>query len=182
MKMDIRTRYTKNIIKEVFCNLLKKNPLSRVTVTKICNNAEINRSTFYKYYTDPYDLMQQLEDETLEDLSILAESANNKSIENILYLILSEILEKREYFHCLFYKQDTHSFNEKLLLLCCSIAYPQINIRKRFPSLKEQEWFYYFMIQGSSYILDKWIYDGMQDNISQIAGFMGKIHHELMMD
>lgn len=180
MKMDARIIYTKNMIKETFLNLLDKAPPDKITVTKICENAEINRSTFYKYYTDPYDLMQQLEDETLEKLHTLAENSNTKSMEHILLLILNEIQANKKYYYRLFYRQDIHVFHEKLILMCCQVINPQISTRKRFSSLKEQEWFYYFIIQGCSYILDCWIRDGMPDDISRVAGFIGKMYDELM--
>ena len=31
----------------------------------ICNGAEVNRSTFYLYYTEPNDILMELEDESI---------------------------------------------------------------------------------------------------------------------
>lgn len=46
------------MIRESFIQLLKEQPVSKITVTKICEMAEINRATFYKYYNDAFDLLQ----------------------------------------------------------------------------------------------------------------------------
>ena len=68
MGIDARTRYTKMMIRESFIQLLKEQPVSKITVTKICEIAEINRATFYKYYEDAFDLLQKLEQELLEEI------------------------------------------------------------------------------------------------------------------
>lgn len=39
-----------------------------MTVTDIITASQINRSTFYAYYLDKYDLLDQLENQTLADL------------------------------------------------------------------------------------------------------------------
>ncbi len=66
-----RVRYTKNSLKESLITLLKHKPLSRITVKELCEEAEINRTTFYRYYADPYDLLSQLSDEFLDGVANL---------------------------------------------------------------------------------------------------------------
>ena len=46
-KQDRRTRYTRQTIKDTFLELLKQKSFTKITVTEICKNAEINRGTFY---------------------------------------------------------------------------------------------------------------------------------------
>ena len=57
MKTDARVRYTKMVIKQCFFRLIRQKSISKITVKEICEFAQINRSTFYKYYADPYDLL-----------------------------------------------------------------------------------------------------------------------------
>ena len=45
-KQDRRTRYTRQTIKDTFLELLKQKSFTKITVTEICKNAEINRGTF----------------------------------------------------------------------------------------------------------------------------------------
>ena len=60
--MDVRVKLTNLMIREAFFSILKQKPLSKVTVKEICTAAGVNRSTFYKYYKDTYDLLEQIED------------------------------------------------------------------------------------------------------------------------
>lgn len=49
IKGNRRTLYTKKIIKESLIELLQTNDIHQITVTNICNKADINRGTFYSY-------------------------------------------------------------------------------------------------------------------------------------
>lgn len=41
--------------------LMNKTPFEKITVRLICENAGVNRSTFYAHYTDIYDMIEQME-------------------------------------------------------------------------------------------------------------------------
>ncbi len=68
IKGNRRTLYTKKIIKESLIELLQTNDIHQITVTNICNKADINRGTFYSYYKDAFDLLQSIEEESLIEL------------------------------------------------------------------------------------------------------------------
>ena len=60
-KIDRRTKYTLTTIKDSMLKLMEKKDISKITVTELCNLADINRATFYKYYVDIYDLIEKIE-------------------------------------------------------------------------------------------------------------------------
>ena len=62
---DQRTRITKKLVRESFLALLSKKDIRHITVKEICEMAQVNRGTFYKYYLDVYDLKEQIENEFL---------------------------------------------------------------------------------------------------------------------
>ena len=61
-KMDRRTRYTRQAIRETLLELMEEKPFSRVTVTEVCRKAEMNRGTFYLHYLDLEDVLDDLDD------------------------------------------------------------------------------------------------------------------------
>ena len=61
--MDIRKERTKRSIYNAFIELRSRKPLEKLTVKELCEKAEINKSTFYVYYSDVYDLSEVIEDE-----------------------------------------------------------------------------------------------------------------------
>lgn len=69
--MGERKTETKKIIKEAFTKLLKEKGFNNITVSDITNEAKINRGTFYLHYTDKFDLLEKLENDSIEDLKEL---------------------------------------------------------------------------------------------------------------
>ncbi len=67
-KEDQRSILTKRLIKESFAKLLKDYPCDKISVSKLCEKAEINRGTFYLYYKDIYDLRYRMANDYLEDV------------------------------------------------------------------------------------------------------------------
>ncbi len=58
----------KQQIIDTYLSLIQEKPWDKVSVMELCKKAEITRGTFYLYYEDIYDLMEQIETELLEDL------------------------------------------------------------------------------------------------------------------
>lgn len=64
---DRRARATREAIHGAFFQLLRERGFARVTVTGICERADINRSTFYLHYVDKYALLDALIDQALDE-------------------------------------------------------------------------------------------------------------------
>ena len=61
-----RVRMTKRLMKEALLELMEEKDLMSITVTAICETADVHRSTFYKYYMDPADLFREIEQDFLD--------------------------------------------------------------------------------------------------------------------
>lgn len=53
-------QYTKKIIREEFIKILNERPLNKITVKDIASACDINRNTFYYYYTDIYVILSEI--------------------------------------------------------------------------------------------------------------------------
>jgi AcrR family transcriptional regulator len=60
---------TKATIQKAFVELYMEERLEKVTVGAISQRAGINRGTFYHYYQDVYDILEQIENEYINDIS-----------------------------------------------------------------------------------------------------------------
>ena len=80
-KEDGRVRYTKMRIRSAFYELLQKTEYEKITVTSICDLAEINRATFYKHYLDVPDLVDKLQDDAVNELGSRLSQAEGDSLE-----------------------------------------------------------------------------------------------------
>lgn len=59
MKTSTQKRMIRHICETTF-NLLYEQHYDEITVQRICQEADINRSTFYRYFEDKYDLLYEL--------------------------------------------------------------------------------------------------------------------------
>ena len=60
---DRRVLRTKKNIRQAFLHLLSEKSLSQITVKELSDLADINRKTFYMYYSNIEDILAELEDE-----------------------------------------------------------------------------------------------------------------------
>jgi AcrR family transcriptional regulator len=64
---DPRVQRTRKLIQEAFIALTVERGFAAVTVRDITERAMINRSTFYRYYLDKYDLLDAFANQVLGD-------------------------------------------------------------------------------------------------------------------
>lgn len=65
---------TKTAIKETFLELLATKPFDKITVRDIVETCGINRNTFYYYYSDIYDLLEEVFKKELTELLTVHQS------------------------------------------------------------------------------------------------------------
>lgn len=115
-KDNQRTRLTKMLLKNSLIKLLYKKPIYQISVSELCSTAELNRSTFYKYYGNVQDLMKEIEDETLcRSLKCMQQmgAAGAYNSEQFLYRLLLDIQENKEVYWLLTNSSNDHNFTKK---------------------------------------------------------------------
>ena len=51
---------TKELIYKTFLELLRQKPFDKITVRDIVEKANVNRNTFYYYYSDMYEMLEEI--------------------------------------------------------------------------------------------------------------------------
>lgn len=67
-----RVRMTKTMVRDALLELLDEKALGNISVTELCARADINRTTFYKHYGNPYDVLRDIADELAEGAAAAA--------------------------------------------------------------------------------------------------------------
>lgn len=115
---DKRVRKTKKHLKQTLIQMLSNKPFERITVTELCNAADISRITFYVHYDDKYALA----DEIFLDMLSLArtdfyrlQQENNTACDPIMtYCNLLDCILNLYYDNAYFFKHTTPSKNPYL--------------------------------------------------------------------
>ena len=100
-KKDLRIVKTQNALYNSLIKLIKDKPFEEIKVADICNDALVNRSTFYAHYSDKYDLfidfINNLKDTMLKDLEQNEQIVNTKKYYmEMISLILDHIESKKD--------------------------------------------------------------------------------------
>lgn len=169
--MDQRVRYSKMVIKNVFIEKLREKPIDKITVSEICSSAEINRATFYKYYENPYDLLDKLEWELIDNLEQKLVSMGVTEFTEVLRIVLTEIKENHDIYNLLMSDSVDSEFRDRIFAHCYDYNIKTIN--KIFTNLSEEkrEWIYYFIAEGCNGILTRWLKSGMSMPIEEVVEF-----------
>jgi AcrR family transcriptional regulator len=159
--------------------LLEEKPLAKITVKEICQEAQINRATFYKHYDNPYDLLDKMMQELLDQLEDRITQAKPRDFKDVFCVVLTDIQEKYEYYQLLFSTNGDEKFRDRLFTLCYGDNIR--TIQTLFPELPlvKQEWLYFFMAEGSKGILMNWIQHGRKESIQEVADFAGNLIYTL---
>ena len=180
--MDARVRYTQVAIKKAFFELLNKKPLNKVTVTAICEKAEINRATFYKYYTDPFDLMKQVEVELTLELKKLIEQTEQDDLFDILKTVLIEMKKYYEIYMVLCSEHGDSQLVSQIFIRCYQSKLPLLEHRFKHLSDSQKEWLFYFLAQGISGVLERWTANGMKETPEEVAHFVTRLNDILIKE
>lgn len=168
---DARVRYTRMIIEQCFLELLRDKPVSKVTVTELCEKARINRATFYKHYLDIPDLLEKLEADLFRQIrEMFGDPAED--IESRLLDMLHYTRREGQRFMTLGSDNGDPDLMRKSFLIYCDIAYPLV--KRSMPELPEKklQMLVQFMTQGGSGILTWWIRGGMLEEPEEIGRYI----------
>lgn len=100
-----------------FFKLAKVNPIPKIKVKHVTDLANYNRCTFYQYFEDIYDLLDQAENMLIEQIKNKVEQAysSNVSYEDILILAASSFQEFGEILSILMGPGGSPSFHNKYM-------------------------------------------------------------------
>ena len=83
-KDNRRVRMTKLLLKDALLELMEQQKLTDITISAICETADVHRSTFYKHYRDPDDLLKDIIQDILDRIPKPPQILNRQDEEQLL--------------------------------------------------------------------------------------------------
>lgn len=160
-KENQRILLTKQLLQNAFLKLLKTKPIHTVSIRELCQEAGINRTTFYNHYGSQYDLLENISGRFLDSISQCLKDADACSRQDIQYrvtLVLRYIEQNLTLSRLLLNNNPDPAFAERLFSL------PQITdlLQQALSGCtdpQERRNTVAFAIHGSYKLLCDWIND-----------------------
>lgn len=173
-KTDRRTDITKRIFHETLIELLQTSHISELSVKKLCEAANLNRSTFYAYYQNPMELLQEIETETYEQLNqhITEKGLGNSETTHrttIMYT-LEFVKSNPSLFKVLLGPNGNAQFLQNALLLTGDFSNKQKG--------KAQSKNYYiqlYYMAGLVAVIEAWLDNGCVESTIEISSLVAKL-------
>ncbi len=153
-----RIRLSKTMLKNALMTLLRDKPMEKISVYELCAAAQINRTTFYKYYGSPYDLLTDAEGDCFSKLQELL-SDSTADGRNCLCRVLEALLAEEENFKILINALPDKDFSNKLFDLPAIRMQFDMAIPTTF-SEREREHLRVFFYQGGYALIREWLNHG----------------------
>ena len=146
------------MFKNAMIDLLhEKGDIHKISVRELCDRANLNRSTFYAHYSEPQDLLQELEDEiieaTEEHLKKIGEE-NNIGAHKYILSFLQYMKENDKVFRTLLIDSADPKFKSRFMQRSIIKFIENLNIT--FLTNVEQYIFSY-ILNGSTGIILQWV-------------------------
>ena len=173
LKENRKIRYTKMVLRDSLMELMKTKPISAIYIKEICALADISRATFYKYYTDQYDLLRKTEEETFSFVEkILSKYAVYKNDKDTTLRLMEEILQyiadNNKLIYVLFTENGDIHFQKTLFSSMYKINYLK-SLTDKIPDEASKQYFFLFIVTGTIGIICHWINNGMDKSIHELA-------------
>ncbi len=175
-KESRRVKITKMILNESFLKFLAGKPLSRITIKEICEDADLNRSTYYAHFTDPYDQLKKLEADIMVDMTIYVDSIvteglhDKKKQQQILKGILEYIQSKKYVFQVLIGNGGDANFQRNILTFLGERIFQKERYDGSAKTKKAYE--YIYSSTGSFGLIYHWIMDDNAVDIDEITDWI----------
>lgn len=175
MKESRRTRYTRMVLQDSLFELMREKPIAKITIKELCEKADINRTTFYAYYNDQYDLLRQIEDETLswvkEALSNLISQTDKNETMKILEGIFQYFVQNSRHLQILMSEQGDIGFQKQLFTLIYQESWIAPSNGTGW-NIGINEDYFVFAVNGSIGLIQHWLKNGINRSAKEMAGII----------
>ncbi|MDR1398335.1 MAG: TetR/AcrR family transcriptional regulator [Treponema sp.] len=180
-KESKKIRYAKTVLRNSLIELMQSRPIQDISVTEICNKAEISRTTFYTHYRNQYVLLRQLEDETLSSVEDMLKKYDKRSIRDIQQMlegILKYIADNSHSIQTLLSENGDINFQKRFLRRFTDTEKMREYFTEMTDDAEKAEYHLVFVVSGSIALLQRWLKNNMNIPIPELTAILIEFMNE----
>ena len=177
-KENRKIRYTKMVLRDSLVELMKTKSILSISIKDICEIADISRSTFYAHYKDQYDLLRQIEEETLSYFENMLDKYKDMHSKKETFQMLEEmftyIANNGNSIQVLLSENGDSSFQKKLFQ-----HFINHNLVTKYLTEKQHDdetmtYYSVFIVHGAIGLVQHWLKTNMSIPVQQAAKMLFK--------
>ena len=179
-KEDRRFKKTEKALAEALSKLMMDKKIQSITIRELTETADLHRSTFYKHYTDIYDLYEQLEMRFFQDINQLISFDSTHSYED-LYINLVEYVYHHSFVYKLFITYSNGLEVQEKMKQLIEKNYLEIWLYedKKNMITEEMKYFTTYHIQGCLSVLNYWVETNFAYSKKEMLELLQKLNNHL---
>lgn len=180
-KENRRIKMTKLLLRNTLLSMIHETPVERITVTALCEQADINRSTFYLHYQSVDDLLSTIENELYEAINAEACVTNCfEPDEDSLSNVFEVIYQNKELCQVLLGKNGNKEFLRRVMTIEGDRLMEEWSSSVPNVPRWQLEYVYHFCILGSIGLVEHWAEKKFQQSPQEIAALFSRIPASLI--
>lgn len=158
-----RRKESQDKIEKVFLQLIQRKNITEISVSTICEKANLNRSTFYANYIDVYDLVEKVKEKMADDFAEIQLSQNSKQDSNGYLNLFKHIKENQIFFKTYFKLED---------ISITPATYYNIDLATKYYNNEYIDYHIAFFRAGLNAIIKKWLNNGCKESPEEMSDIL----------
>ena len=151
-----------------FWKLYKKNDINKINIGKLCENANYERTTFYRYFKDINDILNQTEDSVINNIrDLIIKKGINKKTSNIIHDNFKDFANTYGDYLVTFSDKGNTSFYKKFKTFIKEDVYKYMNITIKDEN--EKEFIFEFVFSS---LINSFVYWYKNQDIIKLESFV----------
>ena len=170
-KENRRVRMTKTLIRTALVELMQEKNFPSITIKELCSRADINRTTFYKHYSDQEAVLSEIEAELVDrTMDYMKDVSRDAATIDLIEAFMHYVRQNAALFRVLFCGGGTHE--QQMLSYMQNVLK---GLRSNLPGYgteKQEKYVLDFLMYGSFHVLLTWIENDFDMPEKEIAGLI----------
>ena len=168
------TAATRARLMDAFWALYRERPMEKITVSSIVKLAGVHRSTFYEYFQDVYDVLEQIEKSLIDEMErIVSQIAEDLPAGDPILLVGAQLSERfAPHAEKMYYLSSDPDFQPRIIATLKPYLLRVSHLPERFPN---QDFLFTLFASNILTTLHYWYAHRQETTIQELVGMVQQV-------